>query len=172
VFANFCIDEVGRYSGATGERNLFQTLARLWRAFHEDGTITSDELHRATFVQYYRTIAEFRSPFDDPASAVSRAGLVLEHCSSVLTPLEQLPRARMRRHTRAFAYRASVRSAKALSWTRSSRDGRRRSGRRSSTASTLPTRLTSRRHPRLTAGRPFIASCGYPRWCELVTGPS
>ena len=89
VFANFCIDEAGRYSGATGERNLFQTLARLWRALHEDGTITSDELHRATFVQYYRTIAEFRSPFDDPASAVSRAGLVLEHCSSVLTPLEQ-----------------------------------------------------------------------------------
>ena len=28
VFANFCIDEVGRYSGATGGRNLFETLAQ------------------------------------------------------------------------------------------------------------------------------------------------
>ena len=43
VFANFCIDEAGRYSGATGGRNLFETLARLWRALHEDGTITFDE---------------------------------------------------------------------------------------------------------------------------------
>jgi NAD(P)-dependent dehydrogenase (short-subunit alcohol dehydrogenase family) len=34
VFANFCIDDAGRYSGATGERNLFETLARLWRALH------------------------------------------------------------------------------------------------------------------------------------------
>jgi hypothetical protein len=89
VFANFCIDEAGRYSGATGGRNLFETLARLWRALHEDGTITSDELSGATFMQYNRTIAEFRAPFDDPASAVSRAGLVLEHCSSVLTPIGQ-----------------------------------------------------------------------------------
>jgi hypothetical protein len=86
VFANLCIDEAGRYTGATGGRNMHETLARHWRALYEAGTITSDELHRATFAQYYRTVAEFRSPFDDPASAVSRAGLVLEHCSTVLTP--------------------------------------------------------------------------------------
>jgi hypothetical protein len=86
VFANFCIDEDGRYSGATGGRNLFETLARLWRALHEDGTITAEERSGATFMQYNRTIAEFRAPFDDPASAVSRTGLVLEHCSSVITP--------------------------------------------------------------------------------------
>jgi hypothetical protein len=89
VFANFCIDEAGRYTGATGGRNLFETLARLWRALYEDGTITFDELCKATFVQYHRTIAEFRAPFDDPASAVSRAGLALKHCASVLTPFEQ-----------------------------------------------------------------------------------
>jgi indole-3-acetate O-methyltransferase len=87
VFANFCSDEAGRYSGATGGRNLFETLARLWRALHEDGTIMSEELSGATFMQYNRTIAEYRAPFDDPASAVSRAGLVLEHCSSVITPI-------------------------------------------------------------------------------------
>ena len=40
-------------------------------------------------MQYYCTIPEFRSPFDDPASAVSRAGLVLEHCSTVLTLAKQ-----------------------------------------------------------------------------------
>ena len=86
VFANFGIDEAGRYRGATSGRNMHETFARHWRALYEDGTITSDELRRATFAQYYRTIAEFRSPFDNPASAVSRAGLVLEHCSTVLTP--------------------------------------------------------------------------------------
>ena len=64
-------------------------FARHWRALYEDGTITSDELRRATFVQYYRTVPEFRSPFDDPSSAVSRAGLVLKHCSTVLTPVKQ-----------------------------------------------------------------------------------
>jgi hypothetical protein len=89
VFANFCIDEAGRYVGATGGRNMYEMLARHWHALHEDGTITSDELHRATFAQYYRTIAEFRSPFDEPASAVSRAGLVLRHCSTALTLYEQ-----------------------------------------------------------------------------------
>src|SRR5262249_20157956 len=52
---------------------------------HEEGAITSEELSGATFMQYNRTIAEFRAPFDDPASAVSRAGLVLKHCSSAMT---------------------------------------------------------------------------------------
>jgi hypothetical protein len=89
VFANFCIDEAGRYTGAIGGRNMHETLARHWRALCDVGTITSDELHRATFLQYYRTIAEFRSPFDDPTSAVSRAGLALEHCSTVLTPFKK-----------------------------------------------------------------------------------
>ena len=66
VFANFGIDEAGRYRGATVGRNMHETFARHWRALYEDGTITSDELRRATFVQYYRTIAEFRAPFDIP----------------------------------------------------------------------------------------------------------
>jgi hypothetical protein len=85
VLVNFCIDEAGRYTGATGERNMFATLARHWRNLYEDGSITSEELHRGTFMQYHRSIPEFRAPFDDPASAVRRAGLVLEHCSSALT---------------------------------------------------------------------------------------
>ena len=89
VFANFCIDEAGRYTGATGQRNLFETLAGRWRTLYQDGTITSEELHRATFPQYYRTIEELRAPFDHPASIVSRAGLVLQHCSSVLTRFDE-----------------------------------------------------------------------------------
>jgi len=89
VLANFSVDEAGRYTGATGSRNLFETLAHHWRALHEDGTITLDERRRGTFMQYHRSIPEFRAPFDDPASSVSRAGLVLEHCASVLTPFEQ-----------------------------------------------------------------------------------
>ncbi len=89
VFANFCTDQAGRYSGATGGRNMHETLARLWHALYEDGAITSDELHRGTFQQYYRTITEFCAPFDDSSSAVSDAGLVLEHCSSAVTPTGQ-----------------------------------------------------------------------------------
>jgi hypothetical protein len=31
VFANFCIDEAGRYLGATGGRNMHETFAHHWR---------------------------------------------------------------------------------------------------------------------------------------------
>ena len=102
VFANLCIDEAGRYAGGSGGHNMFEMFARHWRALYEDGTITSDELHRATFMQYYRTIPELCFPFDDRASAVSRAGLALEYCSTMLTPSNSLlMAAKMRRPSHA-----------------------------------------------------------------------
>ena len=82
----FCTDEAGRYLGATGGRNMHATFAAHWRALHDVGEISAGEVARATFPQYYRTVGEFRAPFDDPASAVRRAGLRLEACFTDLTP--------------------------------------------------------------------------------------
>ena len=85
VFANFCTDASGFYLGWTGGQNMHATFARHWRALHEAGAISLDELRRATFPQFYRTPAEFCAPFHDAASAVSRAGLRLEDCFTQIT---------------------------------------------------------------------------------------
>ena len=86
VLANFCTDEAGRYLGATGGRNMHERFGAHWRALHEAGAITKEEVARATFPQYYRSVAEFRAPFDDSGSAVRLAGLVTEECFTVVTP--------------------------------------------------------------------------------------
>lgn len=86
VFANFCTDAEGRYLGATGGRNMHERFGAHWRALHATGRIGKDEVARATFPQYYRSVAEFRAPFDDAAGPVRRAGLVLEECFTVVTP--------------------------------------------------------------------------------------
>jgi hypothetical protein len=91
VCVNFGIDEQGRYLGATGGVNMFDRFAAHWRALVDEGAITEDEFRRATFVQHYRTVEEFTAPFRDPASAVSKAGLVLKSAHTTLTrcPFEQ-----------------------------------------------------------------------------------
>ncbi len=86
VLANFCTDEQGRYLGATGGRNMHGQFTAHWQALQAAGAITAEEVARATFPQYYRTVAEFRAPFDDDASPVRRAGLMLEDCFTVVTP--------------------------------------------------------------------------------------
>lgn len=86
VFANFCTDEAGRYLGATGGRNMHERFGAHWRALHAAGAITKEDVARATFPQYYRSVAEFRAPFDDPSGAARQAGLVLEACFTEVTP--------------------------------------------------------------------------------------
>jgi hypothetical protein len=86
VFANFCTDAGGFHLGWTGGRNMHATFTQHWRGLHQAGAITEDEVRRAIFPQFYRTVAEFRAPFDDPASPVSRAGLRLEDCFTRITP--------------------------------------------------------------------------------------
>jgi hypothetical protein len=85
VLANFCSDEQGFYLGWTGGRNMHATFSKHWRGLRDAGAITDDEVRRATFPQFYRTVADFRAPFDDPASAIRRAGLRLEDCSTCIT---------------------------------------------------------------------------------------
>lgn len=85
VFANFCVDEEGRYLGNTGGVNMFDTFARHWRDLMTSGTITEGEYRNGTLQQFYRSPDEFAAPLRNPNSAVSRAGLRLDHLSTRVT---------------------------------------------------------------------------------------
>ena len=83
VFANFAIDERGQFLGSTaatdgGPRcSMYETKDELWRELGAEGVITAAEVEACTFANYYRSLDEFRAPFDDAGSAVRRAGLKL-----------------------------------------------------------------------------------------------
>lgn len=83
---NFGIDEEGRYLGNTGGVNMFDTFAALWRGMVNEGAITEAEFEATNFPQVYRTVDEFRAPFDDAGSPVRKAGLTLEHCETRVVP--------------------------------------------------------------------------------------
>ena len=85
ICLNFGIDEAGRYLGHTGGKHMFEHFHKFWRALYENGTITANEYERATFAQYYRSVDEFCAPFNDPKSAVRKAGLTLKSYHSKLT---------------------------------------------------------------------------------------
>jgi hypothetical protein len=103
VLANFCADENGFYLGWTGGKNMHSTFAKHFRNLRDAGAITEAELRHATFPQFYRTVAEFRAPFDQPASAVSRAGLRLEQCFTRVTECPYAARFRAGQPAREFA---------------------------------------------------------------------
>ncbi|CAN5420875.1 hypothetical protein BH10PSE7_BH10PSE7_18010 [soil metagenome] len=102
VLVNFCIDEEERYLGNTGGINMFDAFARHWRDLHTAGRISAEEYRNATFQQFYKTPAEFAAPFRDPNSPVSRAGLRLDHISTVVTACPYA--AAYRRHGDAAAF--------------------------------------------------------------------
>ncbi len=102
VLANFCRDEEGRHLGSTGGVSMFDTFAKHWRAMRDRGAITDGEYRAGTLQQFYRTVAEFTDPFDDPASPVRRAGLRLDHVSTRVTPCPYA--ADFRRHGDAAAF--------------------------------------------------------------------
>ena len=103
VFANFCIDESGQYLGHTGGVDMFDSFARHWRDLHAAGRIGDAEYGNATFQQFYKTPDEFAAPFRDPASAVSKAGLRLEHVSTMTTPCPYAAAFREQGDAAAFA---------------------------------------------------------------------
>ena len=83
--ANFCIDEQGRYLGNTGDVNMFDTFNALWKRLVKTGVITEQEYHSTAFPQFYKTIDDFRAPFDDSHSAVSKSGLRLQEIYTDIT---------------------------------------------------------------------------------------
>ena len=85
ICINFGIDEKGRYLGNTGGHNMFNNFSKNWKKLEQDGIITNEEFINATFTQHYRTVEEFRKPFDDPDSEVSKSGLILKSCKTMFT---------------------------------------------------------------------------------------
>lgn len=103
AFANFCIDENGHYLGHTTGLDMFDSFARHWRDLYATGRISESEFVNATFPQFYKTVEEFAAPFRDPASAVARAGLKLEHISTMRTPCPYAEAFRTHRDAASFA---------------------------------------------------------------------
>ena len=85
IVLNFGIDEEGRYLGHTGGHSMFNKFTEHWRALLSSGNITQEEFRKATFVQHYRTLDEFKKPFNNSESPVSKAGLKLKHARTQLT---------------------------------------------------------------------------------------
>ncbi len=85
ICLNFGIDESGRYLGNTGGHSMFNRFAYHWKTLLDNGIITEDEYKSATFSQHYRTISEFRKPFEDKNSTVYKSGLRLKSCNTRLT---------------------------------------------------------------------------------------
>jgi hypothetical protein len=65
VSVTFGIDERGRFLGNTGGVSMHETFEAIWEELADEGVITPAELLDMTLPQYYRTVDEFRAPFDD-----------------------------------------------------------------------------------------------------------
>ena len=85
VCLNFGIDESGRYLGNTGGHSMFDRFAYHWKSLLNNRIITENEYKSATFSQHYRTISEFRKPFDNQNSKVYKSGLRLKSIRTRLT---------------------------------------------------------------------------------------
>tara|TARA_Y100000590_G_scaffold451807_1_gene593852 strand:+ start:645 stop:1772 length:1128 start_codon:yes stop_codon:yes gene_type:complete len=85
ICLNFGIDEQGRYLGNTGGHCMFDKFSYHWKLLEQKGIITRDEFIAATFTQHYRTVEEFKQPFVNPNSKVSKAGLRLKSFETKLT---------------------------------------------------------------------------------------
>ena len=86
VFANFCRDEAGRYLGNTEGVHMFDRFNEIWRDFVAEGRIGEAEYRAMTLPQYYKDVAEFSAPFEDPESPVHKAGLRLVGIETRVTP--------------------------------------------------------------------------------------
>ena len=85
ICLNFGIDENGRYLGNTGGYSMFDRFTYHWKSLLNREIITEDEYKSATFPQHYRTVSEFRKPFENQNSAVYKSGLRLKSCRTRLT---------------------------------------------------------------------------------------
>jgi hypothetical protein len=103
ALANFCIDEDGCYLGHTTGVDMFDSFARHWRDLFTAGRISEAEYVNATFPQFYKSLEEFAAPFRDPASSVRKAGLRLEHISTLRTPCPYAEALRTHRDAASFA---------------------------------------------------------------------
>ena len=82
VFANFCVDEQGRYLGNTDGISMFDTFRDIWREFVERKIISQREYVGMTLPQYYRNLEQFCAPLLNPDSDAYKAGLRLEQAET------------------------------------------------------------------------------------------
>ena len=85
ICLNFGIDEEGRYLGNTGGHSMFDKFNEHWNTLRDQKIINDDEFRAATFAQHYRSVSEFRKPFDDKNSTIYKSGLRLISCTTKLT---------------------------------------------------------------------------------------
>ena len=85
IVLNFGIDEQGRHLGNTGGHSMFDKFTQHWRSLLSEKKITQEEFRKATFVQHYRTLEEFKAPFENHETPVMKAGLRLKSARTQLT---------------------------------------------------------------------------------------
>ena len=85
ICLNFGIDEKGRFLGNTDGHSMFDKFSYHWKKLESKGIISHNEFINTTFAQHYRTVEEFRKPFEDPNSIISKSGLRLKSCTTSIT---------------------------------------------------------------------------------------
>ena len=85
ICINFGIDEQGRCLGNTGVHVMFNNFAKNWKYLETQGIITKQEFINATFTQHYRTVEEFIAPFENKDSVITKSGLILKSCETMIT---------------------------------------------------------------------------------------
>jgi len=87
VVSNFAWDEDRDFHWGKTDTgaSLYEELAACVQDLVDRGRLTVREQRRMTTPAYYRTLREHRAPFDDPDSAVSRAGLRLRTAAINIT---------------------------------------------------------------------------------------
>ncbi|KAJ7377997.1 hypothetical protein OS493_025313 [Desmophyllum pertusum] len=88
VLVQFAVDEEGQFLGTTKNTpsSMHHTMRDLWKGLVHDGLITQDEFDKTTFVNYYRTVNEFKKPFESVDSPVRKAGLTLVSIETNVVP--------------------------------------------------------------------------------------
>lgn len=65
---------------------MHHTMRDLWKELMHDRLITQEEFDKTTFVNYYRTVQEFKEPFESSESPVRKAGLRLISIETKVVP--------------------------------------------------------------------------------------
>ena len=102
VLAPFSHDEQGQYLGNTVGVNLFDNLNGIWQRFVDEGVITAEEYLHMNHVQYYKTVEEWREPFDDAGGPVWRSGLRLRSIENRVVPCPFAARFKQHRDVERF----------------------------------------------------------------------
>ena len=86
VLAPFSRDEQGHYLGNTDGVNIYDNLNEIWQGFVEERAITPEEYLNMNHVNYYKSVEEWRAPFEDQASPVWDSGLRLRSIENRTVP--------------------------------------------------------------------------------------